>query len=371
MTNRAIFSLSVILFTVSAARAQAPAAGSDQLIFKDGEKLIGHLVSSKGSSVVFKSDAAGSVTVDWDKIQELRTATKFAVIPADVELRGKKDIDKVPRGTVTASDQQIQVNTEAPAPQSMPVKNVAQLVEESAFQKAFAERGFFGGWLGGASAGVAYTNSTQKSESYSGTVDLSRPVPGVDWLDPRSNTLLTFNGAYGKISQPGTPSVKTALYHAGAEQDFYLNPRLFLFGQALFDHNFSQGLDLQQDYGGGVGFVVFKKPNSQLDVRASVDYVRQQFVISSQNKNLIASVFGETYTYKFAHGILFTEKGGYTPAWNDTKAFTAFANAALTLPVYHRFGFTIGGLDTYLNDPPIGFKKNSLTLTLGASYSLQ
>lgn len=368
--KRATYALVFSLLTVACLFGQAPGSGPDVIIFKDGEKLIGHLVSSKGSSVMFKSDAAGDVTVDWDKIQELRTATKVAAIPAGVELRGKKDINKVPQGTIAATDQQVQVNT-GPTPQSMPVKNVAQLVEEANFQRAFTERGFFAGWAGSASAGIAYTNSTQKSENFSGAINLSRPVPGVDWLDPRSNTLLTFNGAYGKISEAGVPSVKTALYHAGFEQDWYVKPRLFLFGQALFDHNFSQGLDLQQDYGGGVGFVVFKKANSELDFKASMDYIRQQFAISSQNKNLIGSVFGETYAYKFPHGILFAEKGGYTPAWNDTKAYTAFANATITFPVYHRFGFTIGGLDTYLNDPPPGFKKNSLTLTMGATYALQ
>lgn len=371
MMKRTIYALVFSMVTAMYLYGQAASKEPDVIVFKDGEKLIGHLVSAKGSSVVFKSDAAGEVTVDWNKIQELRSSEKFAAIPAGVELRGKQDINKVAQGTVTATDQQVQLNTGAPAPQSMPTKNVAQLVEEANFQRAFTERGVFGGWIGGGSAGIAYTDSTQSSENFSGAVNLSRPVPGVDWLDPRSNTQLTFTGAYGKISEAGTPSVKTALYHAGFEQDFYANSRLFFFGQALFDHNYSQGLDLQQDYGGGIGFVVFKKPNSELDVKASLDYIDQRFAISSQNKSLIGSVFGENYTYKFAHGILFSEKGGFIPAWNDTSAYSAYANAALTFPVYHRLGFTIGGLDMYLNDPPIGFKKNSFTLTLGASYSLQ
>jgi hypothetical protein len=371
MMKRAFYGLVFSLVTAMYLHGQGASKEPDVIVFKDGEKLIGHLVSTKGSSVVFKSDAAGEVTLDWSKIQELRSSEKFAAIPTGVELRGKKDINKVPQGTVTATDQQVQLNTGAPTPQAIPTKNVAQLVEEANFQRAFTERNFFGGWMGGASAGVAYTDSTQSSENFSGAIDLSRPVPGVDWLDPRSNTQLTFNGAYGKISEAGTPSVKTALYHAGAEQDFYVKPRLFFFGQALFDHNYSQGLNLQQDYGGGIGFVVFKKPNSQLDVKVSVDYINQRFQVSSENKSLIGSVFGENYTYKFAHGILFSEKGGFVPAWNDTNAYSAFANAALTFPVYHRLGFTLGGLDTYLNDPPVGFKKNSFTLTLGASYSLQ
>lgn len=370
MMKKALYSLVFLLLTGTYVYGQA-ANNPDVIVFKDGEKLIGHLVSTKGGSVVFKSDAAGQVTVDWSKIQELRTSEKFAVIPTGVELKGKRDQNKVSQGTITATDQQVQVNTGAPAPQTVPTKNVAQMVEEANFERAFTERGFFGGWIGGASGGVAYTDSTQSSENFSGAVNLSRPVPGVDWLDPRSNTLLSFNGAYGKISEAGTPSVKTALYHAGIEQDFYANSRLFFFGQALFDHNYSQGLNLQQDYGGGLGFVVFKRANSEFDVKASVDYINQQFQVSSQNKSLIGSVFGENYTVKFFHGIVFSEKGGYTPAWNDTTAYSAFANAALTFPVYHRLGFTIGGLDTYLNDPPVGFKKNSFTLTLGATYSFQ
>lgn len=68
---------------------------------------------------------------------------------------------------------------------------------------------------------------------------------------------------------------------------------------------------------------------------------------------------------------MFTEPGDYIPAWNDTNAFSAVVNANLTFPVYRRFGFTVGGIDNYLNDPPLGFKKNSFTLTLGATYSPQ
>ncbi|MBV8069454.1 MAG: DUF481 domain-containing protein [Acidobacteriaceae bacterium] len=382
MTERTTYALVVLLFAVACAFGQATGTGPDVLVFKDGEKLIGHLVSADDTSIVFKSDGlqtkknaknpdAGNVIVDWGKIQEVQSSAKFAVIPKGVVLRGKNDTGKVAQGAVTTTDQQVQVKTAAVTPQSIPVTNVAEIVGQSAFEKAFRERGFLSGWTGGASAGIAYTQSTQKSENFSGAINLSRPVPGVDWADPRSNTLLTFNGAYGKISQTGTPTTKTALYHAGIEQDFYFNSRVFVFGQGLWDHNYSQGLNLQQDYGGGLGFVIFKKPNTGLDVRASVDYIRQQFALSSHNMNLIGSIFGENYFYKFGNGILFSEKGGYIPTWNNTNAYSAFANATLTFPVYHRFGFTIGALDTYLNNPPVGFKKNSFTLTMGAAYSLQ
>ena len=367
------------VFALVAGSAYGQAAGSgpatpgtDVLTFKDGEKLIGHLVSSKGDSVVFKSDAAGKVTVDWSKIQELHSDAKFAAIPPDVRLRGAKDQGKVPQGTIAMTDQKVEVAPVPPAPpQTIPVTNVAQLVDEAAFQRAFQRQSFLKGWTGGATAGVALTESTQKNETYSAAVNLVRAVPGEDWLDPRSRTTLELTEAYGKLSEPGTSSVKTSVYHAALEQDWYLNPRLFAFVTAIFDHSFSQGLDLQQNYGGGLGFVVFKTTIQELDAKASVNYINQQFATSGLNNSLIGSVFGETYQYKFPHGIVFNEDGGFTPAWNNTNAYSAFANAALTFPVYHHLGLTLGGVDNYLNNPPPEFKKNSFQFTAGVTYSLQ
>ncbi|HJY06203.1 MAG TPA: hypothetical protein VJ323_07785, partial [Bryobacteraceae bacterium] len=111
---------------------QASASSSqpqpDVLIFTNGEKLIGHLESATGSSVVFKSDMAGEVTVDWAKIQELHSSRKFAAIPKGTRLRNRQDAAKVPQGAVTMTGQQIKVSPSAPgAPQTFPVGSVGNL----------------------------------------------------------------------------------------------------------------------------------------------------------------------------------------------------------------------------------------------------
>jgi hypothetical protein len=253
----------------------------------------------------------------------------------------------------------------------MPVGDVSNVVDQAAFERAFERSSFLQGWTGGATAGVSLTEATQKNQTFTAAVALVRAVPAANWLDVRSRTIIDFTEAYGKLTQPGSPAVKTSLYHAGIEQDWYLTPRVFAFGHAIFDHSFSQGLDLQQTYGGGLGFVVFKRANQELDFKASADYIDQQFQISSFNKHLFASTFGETYLRTFAHGILLNEQAGIVPAWTDTSAYSAFASAALTFPVYHRFGLTLGALDNFLNSPPPTFKKNSFQFTAGATYSFK
>jgi hypothetical protein len=343
----------------------------DVLIFIDGEKLIGHLVSSTGSAVVFKSDMAGQVTVDWSKIQELHTSEKFAAIPKDVKLRSTEEANKVPQGTVAVVGQKVQVNTGTGAPQELPVTNVADLVEEAAFQRALHRAAFTEGWKGAATAGLSITEATQKNQTYTAAVNLIRGVPSEGWLPTRSRTVVDFNEAYGKVSQSGTPTVKTSLLHFDIEEDWYFSPRAFAFAQAAFDHSYSQGLSLQQNYGGGIGLVVIKGANQELDFKASANYIDQRFDDSKLNQSLIGSTFGETYNRKSKGGVTFAEQAGFTPAWNNTSAYSAFVSAGLTFPVYRGFGLTLGALDNFLNDPPPGFKKNSFQFTAGVTYSIK
>lgn len=356
-----------LLYFAGFCYAQAPAASQpDEMILNDGEKILGHLEKSTGSTVTFKSDILGEVSVDWSKIQELHSNQKFAVIPKGEKL-SKENAQKVPTGTVSMQDQKLSLGETAQPP--VPVGNVANLVNQSAFQKAFQPTNFLQGWTGGATGGISLTESTQKNQTFTGAINLVRTVPDVDWLDLSSRSLINFNEAYSKLTQPATPEVKTSLTHFDAEQDWYLNPRLFAFVSGALDHSFSQGLKLQQDYGGGLGFVLIKDTVQELDVKAGVNYINQRYE-NGTTTDLIGSLFAETYTRKFAHGILLNESGSIIPSWNDLNAYTALGTVGLTFPVYHHFGLTIGALDNFLNNPPPGFKKNSFQLTVGATYGI-
>ena len=93
--------------------------------------------------------------------------------------------------------------------------------------------------------GVSLVEATEKAEKPTGGIALVRTSPTESWLNPSTRTLLDLSAAYGKISEPGLTDIKTNIIHADAEEDKYFSPRLFGFGQAIFDHNYSLGLDLQ------------------------------------------------------------------------------------------------------------------------------
>ncbi len=374
-------------FSTSGLCAQGEPGGPkpepDVLILVNGEKLIGHFVRSNATSVTFKSEMAGQITVDWAKVKELHSAQRLAVIEKNVKLGKHESTTSIPQGIVSMADQTLNVQVPgAPTPVEIPVANTDHVIDETTFERvALYTPGPFEAWKGTVTGGLNLVSATQQNRSFNGAVNLVRAVPSEEWLAARHRTTVNFNGSYGILTQPATPNVKTEIYHANVEHDEYFTSRLYAFGDIAYDHNFSQGLDLQQDYGAGIGWTVVKTPSRELDVKGSVNYVKQQFQnadvspngtpILVENQNLIASTFAQTMRRTFAHNVIFSQQFSVTATWNNLNAYAAAGNATLTMPVYKRIHFTVGMLDTFINNPPPGFRKNSFQLTTGLTYALQ
>lgn len=365
----------ILLISSEILMAQTPTANKntdpDVLVFLDGEKLIGHLEKSIGSSVTFKSDMAGEVTVDWSKVKELHSAQKFAVVKKDIKLRWRQRVD-IPQGVISVADQKIEVSTpQQPAAATIPVSNVGEVIDQATFDKAVLQKpGLLEDWKGSATLGISLVSGTQSSQSYTSAISLERALPTESWLDPSSRTTVNFNSAYGQLTQPATPLVKTSLFHGSAERDQYFQPRVYGFGSAAFDHDYSQGLDLEQTYGGGLGWTAVKRANQELDLRGEIDYVNQQFFAAASNQKLLGSIFSETYGRTFRKKIVLHEQISLDPAWTNLHASTANGNVTLTVPVIKRIGVTVSTADQYLNDPSPGFRKNSYQFSTGLTYTV-
>lgn len=343
----------------------------DVLVFTDGERIVGKFERSNGGSAIFKSDAIGEITVDWSKVKELTTSQQFAVIPKNVLLKQHGDTSKVPEGSIAVADQKVTVTPATGQPQTVALGDTDHLIDQATFDKEMQHNpGFFTDWGGTITIGASLVEATQESKTYNGAINLIRVVPGPDWLRRKSRTIVNFTTSYGTLEQPKTPTVKTDIDHLGIERDEYVSSSVYGFAQGSLDHNYAQGLNLQQAYGGGIGWSIIKRANETFDVKAGVTYVKQSFV-GAANQTLAGSTFEEDFSRKLWRGSTFTEQMILSPAWTNEDAFTALGNAAVTMPVYKRLNFTVGTIDNYLHDPPPGFKKNSFQATMGLTYGLK
>jgi hypothetical protein len=364
------------------AQSALAAPGTDVIVFANGDQLTGKLLREAAGCVIFHSDVAGDITVTWDKIKTVKTAQQFAVIEQGQHVSRKTPEAEVAHGNIQVEDDHVKVTSPGGSTsKDIPTKNAQYVIDQDTYNKELRGRpSLLSGWVGGLTFGAALVEATQNSRNFTGSAGLVRAIPSVTWLDPRYRTIFDFSAAYGSVTQPGQTTLKSNILHVDIEHDWFVSPRFYFLVDAAFDHNYAQGLSLQQLYGGGVGYTLIKDPKQELDLKADVHFERQQYFVTpniipipplTPSKNLVGADFGDTYMLKLPHGLVFNQGATITPSFNNTNAYSAIATAGLLFPVYKRLGFTMGTLDDFLNDPAAGSKKNSFQFTAGVTYTLK
>lgn len=382
------FFFTILFCTIASASDPAPSAAKppapDVLIFTNGDQLTGKLMHSTGDTVTFHSDMAGDINVSWSKVKELRSGRQFVVLGKD-EHWNWHSVQKVPAGSINVENNKIQLTGKNEV-QTMPIKSTADVLDLETFNREVLEEvSFFRRWTGAVSLGATLIQATQNNYTYTAGASLRRKTPTVSYLPPRNRTTANFSGSYSLITQrqaegaPALPDLKTSIYHVDAERDEYVSSRVYLLAGTAFDHNFSQGLDLQQIYGAGVGWTVIKQPKQTLDLKATLQYEKQTFLLTvpEENTNLVGSTFSATYNRKLPFNAVFDQQVQFIPAYNQPEAYSINETNSLSFPLYKRFRFQIGTLDSYLNNPPLAIspapinRRNSFQFTTGISYTLK
>jgi len=372
------------------ASAQTPAKPAappdDVVIFLNGDRLTGKLLRAEGGHVVFASKMAGEINIPIDNIQQLRSGALFALLRKDTVPTQNYEFE----GSVRIEDKKVYVAEPNGTNFVEADSDVAYLIPKQDFDQQMSKKaGFTTGWTGALTGGAALVRSTDTSTTLTAGLHLARTIPTVAWMPPRDRTTFNIVETYGKNTSPGaipqttppTPSVTTlsSIFHSDAERDEYLSPRFYALGDLSFDHNYAQGLQLQQVYGGGIGWTPVKNAKQQLDLKVDLHYETQKFITNPVNgavvatvpsMNLIGSTIFEGYRRNLPHKLLFTQTANILPAFNQTSAYSVNVNAALALPVFKRLSANISTTDNFLNDPSPGYNKNSFQFTTGVTYAI-
>lgn len=377
-----------------------PAAPRDTLVFENGDTLHGQLDREVAGTVYFNSDELGAISVPWSKVKTLQTQNQYVVLTNDPGVHVRHVKDNVARGSLAVQNGQVSVANKAAAAgnittrspsvsstlQPIPVAKADFILDTQTFDKQVRHNpGFLQGWNGAATLGITLVQATQNQYTYNSSVALVRTVPTVTWLETRNRTTADFSSSYGLITQPAYVSAgvlipatntKSSIFHADAERDQYLSNRFYALAQTAFDHNYSLGLDLQQIYGAGFGVTAIKRPHQTLDLKATLQYERQTFntPTSGTSQDIIGSTLAATYNLILPKGMVFNQQASYLPAFNTVRDYSAGETDTFTVPFYKNIAFTLGTIDTYLNDPPPAeppTKRNSFQFTTGITYTLK
>lgn len=351
----------VILVSCATLLLPAPRLLADHLVFKNGDRLSGTLVRADANGVIFQAAMVGPSTVLWSHLRRLRTRQVFVLITTRFGLH---------RGRIEWRHGQIRVLHRGQVSAMFLPRQLAMIINPVLYARQVnAAYPVWAGWHGALSAGVSLVRGTQSVRSFNGSVNLSRATPRLSWLPPSSKTSFAFQGNYGRISQTGKPTVLTDIFNSSLEQDEYISQRVFLFANALFNHNVAQGLSLQQSYGGGIGWTIIKDPVSALQVKSDLHWTQQAFYALPRSRFLATSLT-ESYGRKLTRAVMWTESLSVTPAITNSVAYQTAGQTSLVVPIYKSLSFNTTLIDNYLNNPAPGFQKNSLQFNSGIQFSL-
>ncbi len=401
--------------TGSTAKAKADGVGPDRITFKNGDTLTGKVGKVVYGKLSFHSDVLGDLTIPLEKIGAMRTAEAFAAGSVRQKLTRKHVAEELPVGKIEIEKDTLRVllpESQAGSAagagagaeigkagvekaevgkaevREFPVKDLRFMLDEAAYRRELHNQSdFLYGWTGTGTIGVALAKSTNSSQTYTGAVALVRAIPTIAGLPAGSKTILNLSGTYGLAKDPEivsgtnvyqTASVtKTDILHGDLEYDKFFTPMVFGLVSGSGDHNFGNGLQLQQAYGAGMGWGVLRSPQNDLSVRASLQYEQQQFYngitsgLGTPTENLVGASIGETWSRTFPHNFKLNEYVTLNPTFNVVRAYSGVVGAGLVFPVYKNLNFTVTTTDNYLGDPAEGFSRNTYQLTTGLTYTLK
>lgn len=367
-----------------------PKPPADTVLFTNGDQLTGTLERGLADSIVFKSDMAGELTIPLSKIKELHASGSFAVLLKGTPITRKAVIP----GTVSFAEGKLTVTQPAMPVETIPSDQLAYIIDQPTYAKELANKpGLLQGWTGSVNGGATVVRATDYGETFTAGIALARAIPDVAYLPARNRTTFNLQETYGKLTAPVIPQpappnpaipaavTLTSIFHTDAERDEYVSARFYALAQTSFDHNYAQGLSLQQVYGGGFGWTPVKTAKQQLDLKVTVQYEKQAFLqpiaippavaTPVPSQNIIGSTIGENYLRHLPGKLLFTESLSILPAFNNPQAYSANGSVNLALPVYKRLSVNFGTSDSFLNDPAAGYKKNSFQFLTSISYTLK
>ncbi|MBW1788995.1 MAG: DUF481 domain-containing protein [Deltaproteobacteria bacterium] len=215
-------------------------AHADEVLMKNGSRLLGTVVSMEGEKLVLKTEFAGEITIDWKQVERLTTESPMEVQLEDgTEHKGK---------AVGAEEGRLVLQPEEGAPGS-PIS----LAEVKSVNPEKPPEGWqFSGRL---ELGLSYeSGNTDKDKLHlEGEVEASR-LPHVFNLYVESNKEKNFGE---KTEDKSLGQLKYSRF---------LTEKVYLFGVARAERDLFSDLRLLGVGGAGAGYQFWKSPEKNFNV---------------------------------------------------------------------------------------------------------
>ncbi|MFW5839087.1 MAG: DUF481 domain-containing protein [Planctomycetota bacterium] len=293
-------------------------AGADEVVLKDGSRLVGTVKELAGGNVIIATDFAGELSIETAKVEGITTAEAvFVELESGDRVLGT--LNYVPgKGQ--------QVNARNFGPRQVPVDQLASAWQEDtkspaerARDKAIAEAQ--PKWSVQLEAGLSGQAGNTERASANGAVTVKRTTP-----DDRLEMYLFGDWA----TEDGQETAREIIGGVSYEADF--TQRWFAFGKIELENDEFENIDLRTTVAVGVGYFFIQQDDHELKARIGPGYLHESYTDGGSDSQAILEI-GIDYNRKFSPWLSFVHSTRYYPSFDGIDDYRLVIRNALEIPI--------------------------------------
>ena len=324
--------------------------GADTVILDNGDRLTGELQKLEEKKLSFKTDYAGTLSIDWEHVKELITEDKV-----EIELESGHMV----RGSFEQTGEEIEVATEEEGVLTVEVPEVVRI-------RFYDDKlpGFFDILEGAVDVGFNFTrgNARLNSSSLGLRGQYRRPKYQIS---ASATSLFTRQ----EDSEP------TSRQTADARYDRFFSTRQFAFGLLGLERNDRQRLNLRSRLGGGYGYKFQDTQTTQFSFLGGFTITNEQFqdvpgAVPEVGASSGEAVAGIDYRIELFDEVDVITTVSFIPNLVQTGRYRIEFDSTARIPILAGFSWSLSLFDRFDSNPPsTGVLRNDYGVVTAVGYA--
>ncbi len=319
-------------------------SSADELLMKDGSRLLGKVLNQMDGTLEFETSYAGTIKVKWDQVSELQADEPVQVLLSNEELREVTSITNTEDATIVTAV------TEG-ASESLEPDAIAFINPES---WRYGEGYNFTGRL---NVSLVY----QRGNTVSNENDLDGNL-GMRWKDDR----VTVYGQFEKDSNFGETTAQNWLLTG--KYDHFQTEKFYYGANAGLEHDEFADLQLRSKIGPHVGYQFYETPDLNLSTDAGVTYVDEDFISAKDKQYAALSWLVDFDWFIIPDHIQFYHRDNGLLSLEDVGDLSINSWTGFRFPLYEGIVASIEAEVTYDGGAPAGIDSTDTTYRAKLGY---
>lgn len=323
----------------------ASSALADEIVFKNGDRLVGAISTAAGGKITLESVSAGKVTIDMGNIKTMTTDAPITVVFKD----GTSITQKL---SASQEEGKFSIGQGVVQPQSYNIGDISKINPPPVK------------WTGSISAGATITRGNSTTQN--ANVDINA-------VRKSDDDRITFNAGYAGSRQKdpttGTNSTTKRMEYGSLQYDYFFSKELYGYANTRAEKDAIALVDLRLTSGVGAGYQFIDVPDLSISGEAGVSWLSENFNGSTPSNDTLTSRLAYHLNTNLTPGVKLFSDAEWYESFEDFDDQNARGTLGLRSSLTKSMFAEAKVVWAWDSTPAIGKKRQDVSYILGIGWS--